>query len=56
MLERTLPDHLKQAGANRETAQIPEAEEDVDVNTDQPTFEQVKTAIKVMKNGKAPRL
>ena len=37
-----------------ETAQIPEAEEDVDVNTDQPTLEQVKMAIKVMKNGKAP--
>ena len=36
-----------------ETAQIPEAEEDVDVNTDQPTLEEVKMAIKVMKNGKA---
>ena len=54
MLERPLPDHLEQAGANRETAQIPEAEEDVDVNTDQPTLEEVKMAIKVMKNGKAP--
>ena len=37
-----------------ETAQIPEAEEDVDVNTDQPKLEEVKGAIKVMKNGKAP--
>ena len=37
-----------------ETAQIPEAEEDVDVNTDQPTLEEVKMAIKVMKSGKAP--
>ena len=37
-----------------ETAQIPEAEEDVDVNTDQPMLEEVKMAIKVMGNGKAP--
>ena len=37
-----------------ETAHIPEAEEDVDVNTDQPTLEEVKVAIQVMKNGKAP--
>ena len=37
-----------------ETAHIPEAEEDVDVNTDQPTLEEVNMAIKVMKNGKAP--
>ena len=37
-----------------ETAQIPEAKEQVDVNTDQPTFEEVKMTIKVLKNGKAP--
>ena len=37
-----------------ETAQIRAAEEDVDVNTDQPTLEEVKMAIKVMRNGKAP--
>ena len=37
-----------------ETAQTPEAEEDVDVNTDQPTLEEVKMAITLMKNGKAP--
>ena len=37
-----------------ETSQIPEAEEDVDVNTDQPTHEEVKMAIKVMTNEKAP--
>ena len=37
-----------------ETAQIPEPEEDVDVNTDQRTLEEVKMAIKVVKNGKAP--
>ncbi|KAI0215636.1 hypothetical protein LSAT2_032304 [Lamellibrachia satsuma] len=37
-----------------ETAQIPEAEEDMDVNTDQPTLEEVKMAIKMMKNGRAP--
>ena len=37
-----------------ETTQIPEAEEDMDVNTDQPTLEEVKMAIKVMKNGKSP--
>ena len=38
----------------KETALIPEAEEDVDVNTDQPTLEEVRMAIKVMKNGKVP--
>ena len=37
-----------------ETVQIRAAEEDVDVNTDPPTLEEVKMAIKVMKNGKAP--
>ena len=34
-----------------ETAQIPEAEEDVDVNTDPSTVEEVKMAIQLMKNG-----
>ena len=37
-----------------ETVQIPDAEEDVDVNTDQPTLEEVKMAIKMTKSGKAP--
>ena len=37
-----------------ETAQIPEAKEHVGVNTDQPTLEEVKITIKVMKNGKSP--
>ena len=37
-----------------ETTQIPEAKEDMDVTTDQPTLEEVKMAIKMMKNGKAP--
>ena len=35
-------------------AEIPEATEDVDINTDPPSLEEVKAAIKSMKNGKAP--
>ena len=48
MLERTLPDHLGQTGANRNSSdtKIPEAAEDVYVNTDKPTLEEVNMAIK----------
>ena len=44
---------LNRPNPNNE-ADITEAEEDVEINTNPPTLEEVKAAIKSMKNGKAP--
>ena len=45
MLNRPPPD---------ETADIPEAEEDLDIDIDAPTKEEIVAAIKTLKNGKSP--
>ena len=36
------------------TAPIPKATQDIDINTDPPSIQEIKKAISKMKNGKAP--